>query len=218
MSVDVKLMTIDDILSIPSDLLTTNHVAGSKVLELDETDWKRRAIGYATHSSVEVLGAYNADKILGVAFVIWPKISPGYMISNLRLFHNFPGFPVDKNGYGALLSTAIETGESQGRWEFYMRRNLDYGRWFNKRYQKKTYENIPISKKYLRSVEEIIPANNQSKWIATNTLCNNEIVGEDTIIVKYFCPQNERNMNYIPEAMRIKYKNTLDVLTNYKPE
>ena len=117
-----------------------------------------------------------------------------------------------------MLSTAIETGESQGRWEFYMRRNLDYGRWFNRRYQKKTYENIPISKKYLRSVEEIIPANNQSKWIATNTLCNNEIVGEDTIIVKYFCPQNERNMNYIPEAMRIKHKNTLDVLTNYKPE
>ena len=218
MSVNVKLMTIDDILSIPSDLLTTNHVAGSKVLELDETVWKRRAIGYATHGSVEVLGAYDADKILGVAFVIWPKLSPAYMISNLRLFHNFPGFPVDKNGYGALLSTAIEKGESQGRWEFYMRRNLDYGRWFNRRYQKKTYENIPISKKYLRSVEEIIPANNQSKWIATNTLCNNEIVGEDTIIVKYFCPQNERNMNYIPEAMRIKHKNTLDVLTNYKPE
>ena len=218
MSVNVKLMTIDDIISIPSDLLTTNHVAGSKVLELDETVWKRRAIGYATHSSVEVLGAYDADKILGVAFVIWPKLSPAYMISNLRLFHNFPGFPVDKNGYGALLSTAIETGEAQGRWEFYMRRNLDYGRWFNRRYQKKTYENIPISKKYLRSVEEIIPANNQSKWIATNTLCNNEIVGEDTIMVKYFCPQNERNMNYIPEAMRIKHKNTLDVLTNYKPE
>ena len=218
MSISVRVMSIDDILTIPSNLLTTNHVAGSKVLELDETVWKRRAIGYATHNSVEVLGAYDTDTILGVAFIIWPKLSPAYMISNLRLFHNFTGFPVDKNGYGALLSAAIEKGESQGRWEFYMRRNLDYGRWFNRRYQKKTYENIPISKKYLRSVEEIIPANNQSKWIATNTLCNNEIVGEDTIIVKYFCPQNERGTDYIQEDMRIKHKDTLNTLSNYRPE
>jgi len=151
-------------------------------------------------------------------FVIWPKLSPAYMISNLRLFHKFPGFPVDRNGYGALLGTAIEKGESQGRWEFYMRRNLDYGRWFNKRYQKKTYENIPISKKYLRSVEEIIPANKQSKWIATDTLCNNEIVGEDTLIVKYFCPQHKRNLNYIPEDIRIRYQDTLDVLNSYIEE
>lgn len=218
MSVSVKVMTVDDILDIPSNLLTTNHVAGSKVLELDETVWKRRAIGYATHNSVEVLGAYDNETILGVAFVIWPKLSPAYMISNLRLFHNLPGFPVDKNGYGALLSTAIEKGESQGRWEFYMRRNLDHGRWFNRRYQKKTYENIPISKKYLRSVEEIIPANNQSKWTATNTLCNNEIVGEDTIIVKYFCPQDKRSMDYIPDSMRIKHEHTLSVLRTHTVE
>ena len=99
-----------------------------------------------------------------------------------------------------------------------MRRNLDYGRWFNKRYQKKTYENIPISKKYLRSVEEIIPANKQSKWIATDTLCNNEIVGEDTLIVKYFCPQHKRNLNYIPEDIRIRYQDTLDVLNSYIEE
>jgi hypothetical protein len=212
MSVDVKVMTVDDILAIPSDLLATNYVAGSKLLELDETVWKRRAIGYANHNSVEVLGAYDNDLILGVAFVIWPKLSPAYMISNLRLFHSFPGFPVDKNGYGALLSTAIEKGESQGRWEFYMRRNLDYGRWFNRRYQKKTYESIPISKKYLRSIEEIIPANTQSKWVATNTLCNNEIVSEDTIIVKYFCPQSERSLDYIPADMRAEHENTINVL------
>ena len=218
MTITVRTMGIDDILNIPNELLTTNQVAGSKVLELDDTVWKRRAAGYAIHDSVEVLGAYKENTILGIVFVIWPKLSPAYMISNLRLFHNLPGFPVDKNGYGALLSTAIEKGEAQGRWEFYMRRNLDHGRWFNRRYQKKTYENIPISKKYLRSVEEIIPANNQSKWIATDTLCNKEIVGEDTIIVKYFCPQNERTLNYIPDELRIKYQDTLDVLTIHSEE
>lgn len=208
-------MSIDDILSIPSELLTTNHVAGSKVLELDETVWRRRAIGYATHDSVEVLGAYNEETILGVVFVIWPKAMSSYMISNLRLFHRTPGFAIDKNGYGALLGTAIEKGEAQGRWEFYMRRNLDYGRWFNKKYIQKVYDHIPVSRKYLRTVEEIIPANKQSRWSSINLLCNNEIVGEDTAIVKYFCPQEARTFDYLPNEFTEEYKDTLRVLNAY---
>lgn len=208
-------MSIDDILSIPSELLTTNHVAGSKVLELDETVWRRRAIGYATHDSVEVLGAYNEETILGVVFVIWPKAMSSYMISNLRLFHRTPGFAIDKNGYGALLGTAIEKGEAQGRWEFYMRRNLDYGRWFNKKYIQKVYDHIPVSRKYLRTIEEIIPANKQSRWSSINLLCNNEIVGEDTAIVKYFCPQEARTFDYLPKEFTEEYKDTLRVLNAY---
>ncbi len=213
--ITVKTMTIDDILDIPSEFLSTNRVAGSKILELDETVWRKRAIGYAAHDSVEVLGAYDDEKILGVVFVIWARAMPSYMVSNLRLFHNIPGFAIEKNGYAALLAEAIKRGEEKGRWEFYMRRNLDYGRWFNKKYIQKVYDHIPISRKYLRTIEEIILANQQSKWPSINILCNNEIVGEDTAIIKYFCPQESRKLDYLPESFLEEYKDTLRVLDTY---
>ena len=212
-SIIVKKMDIDDILAIPSELLATNRVAGSKKLELDETVWRRRAIGYAAHNSVDVLGAYNEDTILGVVFVIWNTVMSTYMVSNLRLFHNSPGFAIEKNGYAALLSAVIEKGEKLGRWEFYMRRNLDYGRWHNKKYIQKIYDHIPISKKYLRTIEEIIPAGQQSKWPSINVLCNHEIFPEPTAIIKYFSPQVDRNLDYMPLDILNAHPDTIRVLT-----
>ncbi len=202
-ALDVKVLGIQDVVDIPSELIQKNYVAGSKLHWTTEDQYRQRLLRFVDDKNSELYGAFAGDELVAVLGSYFPQDFPAYYISNARIFKSVPGFPVLKNGWGTLSDFAIARGEMRNRWEVFIRRSTEIERWGNRRYVNSFFTQTRLGSIYQRAIVDFIPASGYSRWKMHNQVTMYESTPIDTILIKCWCPYEHRSNKNLPAIARI---------------
>jgi hypothetical protein len=145
---------------------------------------------YEGDEPISMIGFYNFSMI------------PEYALLNLKVFKKSNYFDINKNGY-MHISELVNRKEKENRYSFLFLRSVGHTRLNSGRITREmvnTVTNmehnfgIDFAKKYIRTIEEHIPAGETSKIDAySKILFRGKVFEEDTVVCRFTCLQKYRS-------------------------
>lgn len=137
---------------------------------------------------------YRDDELVSMLACCDSIICPYWAALNFRVFRPKLFLDVTKNGWVHLGEHVASLKESQGRFSFfYLKTIRQQNRFMEKNYDRFLQASPVIGNRYIRTVEEYIPAGQTSKHIYfQKLLTRNQIFSEDVAITKWTCLQEYR--------------------------
>jgi hypothetical protein len=155
-------------------------------------------------SNSTVYGYYNeANELSSMISVVNFSYMPEYAVYNWRNLK--PDFIYDpaNNGWADLFNRLLEDQESKELYTFYMMRTADISRLQFKKYHDTYMKTVPKFLNYERTVEEVVPAGQSTKWkLFDAELYHQKQISYKTMVLRFTCRQNCRNI-VSPELQKL---------------
>lgn len=190
----IKILTLDDWKDIETEVSKTKHhqVAQTKrTISVDEyLDYTYNAM---KNSSTTMYGFYKDGVLSSYMCSIKIQITPEYIVANWKNLRPTPIFNPFTNGWGDLWTKMVSDMEAEGRYSFILVKTTDVKRLQFQRVQRMYEQASPILTNYIRTVEEVVPAGQTSKWeYFKRTVYYDNKFDYDTLVFRFTCKQEHR--------------------------
>jgi hypothetical protein len=176
-------------------------------------DYTMRCITSQNHSTYF---SYNNDDVkmehpLSMVTVLDFESQPAWAAINFKVFQGPATFNAAKNGW-FYFGEVFELKEKEGRYNFYYLKSVrpvSQKRWVKTILDQGKDFGFDIFNRYKSSIEEYIPAGQQSKFdIFKTSLFRNQIFPDDTVVMCWSCLQKFRDPASLgmPETMQDIWK------------
>jgi len=196
-----KLLTLDDIGLIDSLVGPGDQRIGmsrTKIPRKDYMDYVAQSITMPNHETF--MWYENDEPVSMICLYSFPTL-PNYAVLNQKVFRKVNYFDASKNGY-MNIAELIQQKEKEHRYSFIFLRSVGHTRLNNGRVMRdlfKTANNVgytfglDFARKYIRTVEDYIPAGETSKIDAySKILFRGKRFEEDTVVCRFTCLQKYR--------------------------
>lgn len=192
----VRQLTVNDYSLIEQSIGEEDQRIGfgtTKVSRQGYLEMTAKMLGSQTHTTYGCFDATDDSLISYMTFFDFPNL-PYYCMTNFKVVKKFNYYNQSKNGFIKFLDVC-NLKEEEGKYSFYVGRAIF--RNFDSRV--KTIKDFAFNapdfwKKYIRTIEEFIPAGQPSKYEYFNkAILRGKTFDNDFIILKFTCRQEFRN-------------------------
>lgn len=210
----IKQLTINDLPLIEQSIEDRPQRIGfsnTKISRADYMDMTTKMLTLPAHTTYGCYDSEDHSLISYMTFFDFPNL-PYYCATNFKVLKKFNYYDQVKNGFIKLLDVC-EIKEQEGRYSMFLGRavyrNVDNRKKIIKQF---TLEAPVFWKKYIRTIEEYIPAGQTSKYDYFNkAILRGKVFDNDFIIMRMTCKQEFRNI-LPPELQATSIKNLEDLL------
>jgi hypothetical protein len=201
----VKKITVDTLQEIAKQLPDTPQRLGFGTTEVSKQEYLNYTEKILRSSTHETWAYYQDEKLISfMSSFDFPNL-PYYGILNFKVIKNTNYFSQIKSGYIDLFNTITEHKEQQQRYTFFVtraiQRNTDVRKRLFDEWQKYAPE---FFNRYLRTIEEVIPAGSLSKYEYFNrALLRDKVYDNDMLIMKWTCRNEFRKKIMNPEQEHV---------------
>lgn len=184
----------------------------TKVSREDYIDMTAKMMSLPAHTTYGCYDSNDNSLISYMTFFDFPNL-PYYCAMNFKVLKKFNYYDQVKNGFIKLLDVC-ELKEQEGRYSMFLGRAV-YRRVDNRKkiIKQFTLEAPRFWQRYIRTIEEYIPAGQPSKYDYFNkAILRGKVFENDFIIMRMTCKQEYRNV-LPPELQATSIKNLEDLLS-----
>ena len=198
MITQVRKITIDDLKEIGDALKDVPQRLGFGTTEVTKQEYLNYTEKILRSNTHQTWGFYNDNKLISFMSAFdFPNL-PYYGILNFKVLRSVGYYSHVTSGYVALMKAVSESKEEQQRYTFFIarsaQRKYDIRQKLHAEHQQADPE---FFKKYLRTVEEVVPAGQLSKFDYFNkALLRDKVFDNDMLIMKWTC-RNEYRKNIL---------------------
>lgn len=199
----IKILTLDnwEELSTTIKKLPYHRIAQTRQT-VSEEEFLRYTYNILKRDTTTVYGYYKDSELISTISTAPISVMPAYGIYNWRNLKPDNIYNPVKNGWSSLWMHLLEEQENQGRYTFYMLRTTDITRLSYKKYHDIYMKHVPKFLNYERTVEEVVPAGQRTKWgFFDNILYFGKSFDHETMVLKFTLKQKSRN-NVLPELQQ----------------
>lgn len=199
----IKILTLDDWdeLSAAIKKLPFHRIAQTRQT-VSEEEYLKYTHNILKRESTIVYGYYKDDILTSTISVARISVFPTYGVYNWRNLKPDVVYNPVKNGWSELWTHLLNEQENAGLYTFYMLRTTDLGRLSYSKYHDTYMKTVPKFLNYERTVEEVVPAGQKTKWQFFDLILYfGKPLEHDTMVLKFTLKQQHRN-NVAPDLQR----------------
>jgi hypothetical protein len=191
----IKILTLDDWDELSSTIkkLPYHRIAQTRQT-VSEEEFLRYTHNILKRDTTTVYGYYRDGELTSTISTAPISVMPSYGIYNWRNLKPDNIYNPVKNGWSSLWMHLLTEQENQSRYTFYMLRTTDINRLSYKKYHNIYMKNVPKFLNYERTVEEVVPAGQRTKWsFFDSILYFGKPLDHETMVLKFTLKQKFRN-------------------------
>ncbi len=190
----IKILTLDDWKEIETEVSKTkNHQVAQTKRTISVDEYLNYTYKILSSPSTTMYGFYKDGILSSYMCSIKIMIAPEYIVANWKNLRPSPVFNPFTNGWGDLWTRMVTDMEAQGRYAFMLVKTTDVKRLQFQRVQRMYEQASPKLTNYERTVEEVVPAGQTSKWeYFRRTVYYDGKCDYDTLVFKFTCKQEHR--------------------------
>jgi hypothetical protein len=191
----IKILTLDDWDELSSTIkkLPYHRIAQTRQT-VSEEEFLRYTHNILKRDTTTVYGYYRDGELTSTISTAPISVMPSYGIYNWRNLKPDNIYNPVNNGWSSLWMHLLTEQENQSRYTFYMLRTTDINRLSYKKYHNIYMKNVPKFLNYERTVEEVVPAGQRTKWsFFDSILYFGKPLDHETMVLKFTLKQKFRN-------------------------
>ena len=196
--IEIKKISVEDLTTIESLIDDKDQKIGFSNKKITKEDYIKFTSKILTSKSYDTYGFFiNEEFISFMSCVNFPNL-PYYGILNFKVLKKYNFYDVTKNGFLHLKEHISNIKEKEKYYSFYVARAARDSKLSNKIINRSFSVFSQFYKKYIVTIEELIPANHKSKFEYFNkALLMDKVFDEDFLIYKFTCKDEYRNIKVI---------------------
>lgn len=199
----ITQLTLDDWPIIKTAIIHSgsSHRIGMSRQSLSTEQYLQYTYSFLRKEGTAIYGFYDNIGIKSMISVVDFSTIPSYGVYNFKNFRTDTIYNPIKNGWTELWNTIFQVQEEKKLYSFYLLRTAEINRLNYKRYHSTYMNGSPKFLNYVRTLEELVPANSHPKWDLHNSLFYfGKTYDHDTMILKFTCKQQYRTG--VPELLQ----------------
>ena len=187
--IEIKKFNVDNLAEIDKVLPDVPHRLGfgtTEVTKQEYLNFTEKILRSSTHGT---WGFYQDGNLISFMSAFdFPNL-PYYGVLNFKVIKKSNYFSQVKSGFFALLDHIIKIKESEKRYTCYMTRAIQRNADVRKKLYDEWEKNFPeFFKRYIRTIEEVIPAGQLSQFDYYNkALLRDKVYDNDMMVMKFVC-------------------------------
>lgn len=190
----IKILTVADWDEIRTEVckLDSHQVAQTKhtVTEHEYLDYTYKTLSQPSNT---MYGFYKDGILSSYICATKIKMNPEYVVTNWKNLKPSSIFNPMENGWGDLWTAMVTDMEADNRYSFLLVKTTDVKRLQFKRVQRMYEQASPKLTNYIRTVEEVVPAGQYSKYeYFKRALYYDKKYDYETLVFRFTCKQEFR--------------------------